>query len=54
MARHERLPRGNGISVGPGGQAGSPRAQERKTSSLLDVNSTNRRGGGEQDIYLSS
>lgn len=50
----ERLPRGNGISVGPGGQAGSPRAQERKTSSLLDVNSTNRAGEGEQDIYLSS
>lgn len=50
----ERLPRGNGISVGPGGQAGSPRAQERKTSSLLDVNSMNRAGEGEQDIYLSS
>lgn len=43
----ERLPRGNGVSFGPGGQAGSLRAQERKTSSFLDVNSMNRVEEGE-------
>lgn len=50
----ERLRRGNGITVGPGGRAGSPQAEKRKTSSFLDVHSMNSAGERRQGIYLSS
>ena len=50
----ERLRRGNGTTVGPGGRAGSLWAEKRKTSSFLDVHSMNSAGEGRQGIYLSS